>query len=100
MLCREAVDFQRTALQAMQHEATGVATESIRQNDVCAGVDEALMQGLNPLRVFDVPSFRCIPCGQSHSEQVRAGGAVSEEGLASSKQCGERSHLRSVLRNN
>ena len=60
VLSREAVDFQRAALQAMQHEATGVTAESVGEDDVGPSVHEALVQRLYPLRMLEVPSLGCI----------------------------------------
>ena len=75
----ETVEFARSSLELVQHQAAAIGPETVGQNDVGAGVDEGLMQALDPVRMLGVPELWRIAGGQAHGEQVGAGRAVRQQ---------------------
>src|SRR6185436_5559613 len=61
----------------------------VGQDDVGAGLDEAAVQVLHPVRVVDVSELRRLPGVQAHREVVGAGGAVGEQHTPGGEELGE-----------
>ena len=51
----EPVELPRARLEPVQREAPAIAAKTVGQDDVRAGVDEGLMQGLDPVGMGGVP---------------------------------------------
>ena len=82
----ERDSVRASGLRAVQHQPAAVAAETIGQDDVGAGVDEALMQRADFVRMVVVPEFRDFARGEAHLEQIGAGRAVGEQRTAFGEQ--------------
>src|SRR5262249_1086271 len=85
----EASELVRPVLQIVQRQPPSVTAERVGENDVGAGIDEALMQGADAVGMRFVPPLRGIARGEAHVEEIGAGGAVGEEDGTRSKEVGE-----------
>ena len=72
-------EFFRARAETAQAEATAVGAEAVGQDDVGAGVDEALVQRANALRMRLVPKLGAIARSEAGFDQVGSGGAVGEQ---------------------
>ena len=80
---RGAVQGADLRLRAMQAEAETIGAEAVGQNEIRAGVDEALVHRAHALRLLQVPQLgRCAGL-EAEREQAGAHGAVGDHhGLA------------------
>jgi hypothetical protein len=79
-----------TRLGLVQLEAVRVAPEGVGEDEVGAGVDEALVQALHPLGVIDRPELGRLTRGEALHEVVGARGAVGEQWAAGGQEIRER----------
>ena len=75
----EAVQLAGAVLEIVQHQPTAIGAEGIGEDDVGAGIDEALVERADRVAMRLVPQLRRIARGEAHVEQVGAGRPVGEE---------------------
>ena len=75
----EATEFARAFAETMQRETPAIGAEAIGQDDVRPSLDKGSMQRLEPDRGVGVPKLGTVAGGQSHREQIGAGGAVRQQ---------------------
>jgi hypothetical protein len=73
----------------VQHQPTRIAAKTIGENDIGTGINEALMQGFDPLRLLNVPDLGCLAGDKAHFEKIRARRAISDKGFTGCKKAGE-----------
>ena len=86
----EAVQLAGAILEIVQHQPAAIGAEGIGEDDVGAGIDEALVERTDRVAVRLVPQLRRIARGEAHVEQVRARRPVSEEDWTRGKKRFER----------
>ena len=82
--------LEHSVLDAVQPEPVAIAAERIGEDDVGAGVDEALVEPGDDLRAVDVPELRRLARLQAQLEVVRPSRPVGKDNLASGQQVGQR----------
>ena len=73
----------------MQLQAVGGAAKAVGENNVGTGLNKALVQGLDAVRVIDVPKLGGIAGHQAHVKQVTACGAICQQPGAGGQQAGK-----------
>ena len=77
--CRGNIDFTDPILDTMQLESVSIGTETVRQDNVCARLNKALVDRANTIRLLDTPSFAGGTIGQPQVEQICSHGAVGHD---------------------
>ena len=78
-----AVDLAHPVLEIVQLQPVARAAERVGQEQVRAGIDEGLMQRLDPIRMVEIPHLRRVAGHQPSREQIGAGGPIRhQEGAA------------------
>ena len=75
----EPGELPRLVLEIVQRQPPPVTAERIGQDDIGAGIDEALVQRADAVGMGLVPQLRRVAGGEAHVEEVGAGGAVGEQ---------------------
>ena len=73
------VEFADPVRGGVQFQPVRGSTEAVGEDDIGAGHDHGLMIGLDSFRIVDVQKFRRTSGLESGSEEIGAGGAVSDE---------------------
>ena len=92
---RGAVAETDLRLRAMQADAETIGAEAVGQDEIGAGVDEALVHRAHALRLLQVPQLgRCAGL-QAEREQAGAHGTVGDHDRLAGEQIGQRVGHRS-----
>ena len=75
------VELAHAVLQMVEREADAIRAERVGEQDVGAGVDEALMDALHRLRALDVPRRAVVAFAEAEREEIGAHRAVGDDDL-------------------
>ena len=91
------VDLEDAILRLVQLHAVAVGAKAVGQDDVGAGLDEGPEEGVDRLRVVEVPKLRGIAGREPGGEEIGAGCAVGKEDALLGKKFGKCDHDASIV---
>ncbi len=92
------VELSGALLEMVQRETDAIRAEGVGQQNVRAGVDEALVDALHRVRTLDVPRRAVVALAQAEQEKIRAHRAVGDDDVLFFQQPAQQIAHR-VLRN-